>query len=122
MESEFNRIRDEVRELKSLGLPNYNLPFIIRTNASNIGLGAVLQQEEKGIRKPLGWASRKLTIAETRYGITEKEMLACFWAVKRFEYELKGRKFLIETDHNTLCEMRRKEHLQTIGYEDGSKS
>lgn len=35
-------------------------------------------------------------------------MYAVFWAVKKFEYELRGRKFKIETDHKALEEIRNK--------------
>ena len=68
-------------------------------------------------------------ITEVNYGISEKEMYAVFWGVKKFEYELKGRKFRIETDHKALREIRNKldfknarinilvEKIQEFGFE-----
>lgn len=57
---------------------------------------------------PVQWASKKFTPTEVRYPIPGKERYAIFWAVKKFEYELKGRKFKIETDHKSLSEIRNK--------------
>ncbi|WUR03409.1 reverse transcriptase [Vairimorpha necatrix] len=83
--------------------------FLSRTDASNIGMGAVLMQKnEKEERVPVQWASKKFTPTETRYGISEKEMYAVYWGIKKFEYELRGRKFKVETDHKALAEIRRK--------------
>ena len=56
-------------------------------------------------------ASKKLTRTEERYGITEKEMLAVFWGIKKFEYELRGRKFILETDHKALEKFRKKPYF-----------
>ena len=88
---------------------NYDKRFLLRTDASNVGIGAVLMQEnENNSWIPIQWAFKKLIPAETRYGISEKEMLAVYWGIKKFEYELKGRKFILETDHKALEEIRRK--------------
>jgi hypothetical protein len=92
-----------------LKLPDYKREFIVKTDASNTGIGAVLLQEnERGERVPIQWASKKLTPAETRYTITEKEMLAVLWGVKKFDYELRGRKFNLVTDHKALSFMKTK--------------
>lgn len=91
MQVEFDKIKEEVENLKGLGLLDYEKKFILRTDTSNSGLGAVLLQEDgKRNRKPIEWASRKLAKIEGRYVITGKEMLACFWAIKKFEYELRA--------------------------------
>lgn len=79
IDRKFEEIK-KINALKNLTLPDYEKPFILRADASNIGLGAVLRQEENfGHRNPIDWASRKLTQVEIRYGISEKEMLAIFW-------------------------------------------
>jgi hypothetical protein len=52
--------------------------------------------------------SKKFTPAEVKYGIPEKEMYAIFCAVEKFEYELRGRMFKIETDHKALSEIGEK--------------
>lgn len=103
MNSEF----EEISKLIIFRIPNYDKPFILRSDASNIGLEAVLlQEDEQGIRKPIEWDSRKRTTAETKYGISEKEMLVIFRGIKIFEYELHGKKFFLETDHRGLTVIR----------------
>ena len=62
---------------------NYEKEFLLMTDASNIGMGA-------GQRKmvPVQWASKKFTPTEMKYGISEKEMCAVFWAVKKLSMNL----------------------------------
>lgn len=57
---------------------------------------------------PIQWASKKLTPVEKRYRISERRMLAIFRRIKRFKYELRGRKFKLITDYKALEEIRRK--------------
>ena len=53
-------------------------------DASPVGLGAVLVQEQNGNWRPVYYASRSLTAVERRYSQTEREALALVWACKRF--------------------------------------
>lgn len=110
METEFNEIKEEIKNLSGLGNINYNKEIILRTDASNIGLGAVLLQKNEvtGELRPIEWGSKKLTPTESRYSISEKEMYAVYYGMMRFEYELRGRKFVLETDHKALEEIRNK--------------
>lgn len=78
-------------------------------------MGAVLlQADASGYLNPIQWALKKFTPTETRYGITEKEMFAVFWGVKKFEYELRGRRSKLLTDQKALEEIRRKPFLIII--------
>ena len=83
-------------------MPDLNKDFVLRTDASNIGLGACLLQYENEIPYPVSFASRKLKPAELNYSTIEKECLALIWAVERFNYYLLGKKFYIECDHQPL--------------------
>ena len=58
------------------------------TDASNVGLGAMLVQEKQGIRKVICFASRSLTDVERRYSTIEKEALAAVWACEKFHMYL----------------------------------
>ena len=99
--------------MKELILPNYEKMFLLKTDASNSELGAaLLQQDAEGRWVPIQWASKKLTRTEERYGITEKKMLAVFWKIKKFEYELRGRKIILETDHKALEKIREKPYFE----------
>ena len=84
-------------------LPDLTKPFLLRTDASNTGLGAVLLQEHNNIKHPVAYASRKLTEAQKKYITSEKECLAIVWAVKKFENYLYGKTFVIECDHQLLA-------------------
>lgn len=106
LQNEFDILKSELSKMQGLVLPNYKEEFVLKTDASNVGLGAVLMQKNNGNLVPIQWASKKLTPTESRYGISEKEMLAVYWGIKKFEYELRGRKFHLITDHKVLENIR----------------
>nr|KAG5698502.1 hypothetical protein BaRGS_005897 [Batillaria attramentaria] len=58
---------------------NPNKPFVLRTDASNDGVGAILMQEHEGKLHPVSYGSKKLSNAEKNYSHTEKEYLAIVW-------------------------------------------
>ncbi len=82
--------------------PNFNLPFLLQTDASDRGLGAVLAQVVGGEERPVLYLSRKLSKRETRYSTVEKECLAIRWAVLTLRYYLLGREFTLCSDHAPL--------------------
>ncbi|XP_071321134.1 uncharacterized protein [Trachinotus anak] len=82
--------------------PDFNRPFTVQTDASGVGLGAVLLQGEGDDQKPVAYVSRKLWPRETRYSAVELECLAIKWALETFKYYLLGRDFILQTDHRGL--------------------
>ncbi|CAM4329409.1 unnamed protein product [Lepidochelys olivacea] len=86
-----------------LANPDFDKPFVVFTDASDTGLGAVLMQEdEKGERHPIVYLSKKLLPREQHYAAIEKECLAMVWALKKLEPYLFGRHFTVYTDHSPL--------------------
>jgi hypothetical protein len=85
-----------------LQYPDFTKEFILTTDASNQGLGAVLSQGEIGKDLPIAYASRNLNQAEKNYSTSEKELLAIVWGIKHFRPYLYGRKFKIACDHKPL--------------------
>uniref|UniRef100_A0A0C9RQ48 RNA-directed DNA polymerase n=1 Tax=Fopius arisanus TaxID=64838 RepID=A0A0C9RQ48_9HYME len=77
-------------------------PIALVTDASDFAIGAALEQLENGAWKPLGFFSRKLSPAETRYSTYDRELLAIFSSIKFFRHILDGRAFVIKTDHRPL--------------------
>ncbi len=71
---------------------------ILYVDASPVGLGAVLTQEDK----PLYYASRALTVTEQNYSQIEREALAVYWGINRFNLYLYGGEFVVVTDHKPL--------------------
>ncbi|GFX62317.1 retrovirus-related Pol polyprotein from transposon 17.6 [Trichonephila clavipes] len=77
-------------------------PYIIRTDASNCALGAVLLQGEGSDEHPIEYASRLLTPAERNYSTTEREALAVVWALKKFHGYIEGTEITVASDHQPL--------------------
>ena len=83
--------------------PDFSNPFILQTDASDRGVGAVLSQlDDQGDDHPIAYFSRKLLPREERYSTIEKECLAIKLAVQHFRVYLLGRPFVIQTDHRSL--------------------
>ena len=75
----------------------------VTTDASDVGLGAVLEQKVEGVWRPVEFWSRKLKSAETRYSATDKEWLAVVEAVSNhWRHLLEGRNVTVRTDHRPL--------------------
>ena len=93
----FDWVKRTLTSAPTLASPDPNKPFVVTTDASVLGIGAVLEQEGR----PVAFESRALTAAETRYTTTEQEMLAVVHALKAWRCFLEGgAKFVVRTDHN----------------------
>jgi RNase H-like domain found in reverse transcriptase/Integrase zinc binding domain len=85
--------------------PSVRDPLRLATDASDIAYGAVLLQRGLGANvewRPVGYVSRKLSSAEERYTVSEKEAGAALFAILKFRHILLGRKFTLVTDHTAL--------------------
>jgi hypothetical protein len=82
--------------------PDFSLTFVLQTDASDRGLGAVLLQEKDGEYHPVVYLGIKLLPREQNFATVEKECYAIVWSVQRLQKYLYGREFIIETDHRAL--------------------
>ncbi|UYV71889.1 K02A2.6-like, partial [Cordylochernes scorpioides] len=102
----FQDLKESLTKEPCLAYYNLNSPTELITDASPIGLGAVLiQTQQNGIKRPIAYASRSLTDTEKRYSQIEKETLGCVWAIEHFNTYIWGRKFVLKTDHKPLIYM-----------------
>jgi len=91
--------------LTSSPVPSFPLgdgKFILDTDASNIGIGAVLSQIQGEEEKVIAYFSRVLNKAERNYCVTRRELLAMVDSMKSFRHYLLGCRFMIRTDHFSL--------------------
>ncbi|GFO12743.1 Zinc finger protein [Plakobranchus ocellatus] len=101
-ERAYNSLKVAVTSKPVLQLPDVNKKFVLRTDASDRGLGAALMQENEGTPFPVAYASKKLTDRERKYSVTERKALAIVWGVKKFSLYLYGSLFNLQTDHGAL--------------------
>ena len=89
-----------------LGFPEFSQPFILHTDASNQGLGAVLYQRQNGKLRVIAYGSRTLTAAEKNYHLHsgKLEFLALKWAIteKFRDYLYYAPFFTVYSDNNPL--------------------
>lgn len=98
----FDKIKDSMSDIGALGYYDPADHTRLVTDASKVGLGAVLVQIRNNAERVIAYASKSLTITEQCYSTTEKEALAIVWGVERFSVYLLGIHFELETDHKAL--------------------
>ena len=106
----FDALKCGLVEAPVLGYPDPKLPYILDTDASAVGVGAVLSQIQDGKERVISYYSKTMDQHERNYCVTRKELLAVVMAVKQFKPYLYGRPFTLRTDHASLLWLcRRKE-------------
>uniref|UniRef100_A0A7M5XNH5 Endonuclease n=1 Tax=Clytia hemisphaerica TaxID=252671 RepID=A0A7M5XNH5_9CNID len=102
-QSTFDSLKELLLDSETLAYFDVNAETEISTDASCVGLGAVLMQKQKnGTWRPVSYASRSLSPVERRYSPLERECLAVTYALERFRLYLYGLYFTIKTDHKPL--------------------
>ncbi|KAJ3703314.1 hypothetical protein LUZ61_007019 [Rhynchospora tenuis] len=94
----FDDLKRAMTEAPVLALPDYAKQFVIETDASALGMGAVLMQENR----PVAFLSKSLGLKNQALSTYEKELLALFTAVKKWKHYLIGQPFIIRTDQINL--------------------
>ena len=91
---------------------DFQRPFHLQTDASNLGLGAILcQPDDDGVEHPVIFLSRQLLPRERNYSTIEKECLAIVWSVQQLHYYLASRPFTILSDDKPLAWLQQRQHL-----------
>ena len=93
-EEGFTRLKKAFCELVTLAFPNFSKPFILDTDESDFGIGALLsQRNQSNIAQPIVYYSRSLLKAERKYEVTRKKMLALVNSLKHFRCYLLSKIF-----------------------------
>ena len=103
----FNLFKVAITESVTLHFPDYTLPWVIRSDSSDHAVGAVLFQEFTDshgaiIHQPIAFASHKYSGAAINWDTFKQEAYALYFSVMQFGYYLRGKPFLLETDHRNL--------------------
>jgi hypothetical protein len=94
-------LKEKLINYPILRYPDFGKEFYLYTDASGIGLGAVLsQKDEENKEYVIAYISRSLRETEQKYENHERETLAVFWAINYFHKYLYGRKFIVYTDNS----------------------
>ena len=103
-ETAFKNLKEKLTIAPILAYPDYDKSFTLSTDASVVGIGAVLSQlNDKGEEHPVAYASRTLNHHEMNYSTTKRECLALIWAVQHFHpYLCNQKEFNTITDHHSL--------------------
>ena len=94
----FDQMKALIAKETLLTFPDFSKEFEIHVDASNFQLGSCISQEGK----PVAFYSRKLQPAQTRYTVTEKELLSIVETLKEFRNILLGQRLKVHTDHQNL--------------------
>lgn len=119
----FDQLKAAITAPPVLLLPDPTQPYTIRTDASRVGIGAVLLQQSPlqpddpsslSLYRPVAFASRSLQPAERNYSTIELETLAIWWSVTdKFRSYIEGQSFVLETDHKPLMSLMKKPYHNT---------
>ena len=101
-QNSFEILKARLTQAPILGYPEPDCHFILDTDASNFGIGAVLSQIQNGQERVIAYYSKALSKAERNYCVTRRELLAVVLSIKHFHHYLYGVNFTVRTDHGAL--------------------
>ena len=118
---EFQEAFDKLKELCTttpiLAYADFRKPFKLHTDASILGLGAVLYQVQDGVEKVISYVSRSLTKLETKYLVHKLEFLCLKWDItEQFHEYLYRNTFDVYTDNNPLTYVLPTAKLDAMGH------
>ncbi|CAH2097753.1 unnamed protein product [Euphydryas editha] len=120
----FEQCKESLSNAALLAHPDSDAKLALVTDASDLALGAVLQQWKEDQWQPLAFFSRKLSPSQRKYSPYDRELLAIYESIKYFRHMLEARHFVVYTDHKPIsyafherkanCSPRQFRHLDYI--------
>lgn len=120
----FNECKNSLANAALLAHPDCQADLALVTDASDLAMGAVLQQYKSNAWEPLAFFSRRLSPTQRKYSPYDRELLAIYESIKYFRHMLEARHFVVFTDHKPLsfafserkanCSPRQYRHLDFI--------
>ena len=116
-EESFIKLKKLLSSSPVLAFADFTKPFLLHTDASGDGIGAVLYQEQDNKERPIAFASRSLSTSEKNYPAHKREFLALKWAISdKFRDYLYGAKFIVCTDNYPLTYILTTAKLNATGH------
>ena len=113
-EQSFITIKKLLQKHLTLSYPNFQEQFHVATDASNVGIGAVLFQKIQDKIHYIGFMARSLSKSERNYSTTKRELLAIIFALNKFHQFLWGNPFTLYTDHKALVYIHSQENMNPM--------
>ena len=101
-EAAFNQLKYSLATSPILKLPDYNLEFILTTDASSASVGAVIEQDQGRGLQPVAYDSHKLSDTKARYSAYKRELLGVVYAIGKWRHYVEGRHFTVRTNHSSF--------------------
>nr|GFD30953.1 reverse transcriptase domain-containing protein [Tanacetum cinerariifolium] len=98
----FQTLKRKLTKAPILIAPDWDMPFELMCDGRDFAIGVVLRKRQEKNFRPIHYASKTMTEAETNYTTKEKEMLAVVYAFKKFRSYLILNKSIVYTDHSAL--------------------
>ena len=110
-QNSFESLKEQLISSPILGFPDTDKDYVLYTDASDVGIGAVLTQEdENGTERVISFASKAFSGSEKNWTTTEKEAFAVVWALQYFHPYVYGRHVTVFTDHRALQWLKAMKH------------
>ena len=105
--SHFDLFKSAIARAATLHFPDYSLPWVLRVDASEFAVGSVLYQifttpEGEEIHQPIMFTSKRFSDTATRWDTYKREAYAIYHGVASNQWYLRGKTFVLETDHRNL--------------------
>ena len=98
----FDTLKTKLASPGVMAFPQDKGTYILDTDACDVGIGAVLSQQQDGVERVVAYGSHSLNRAESNYCVTDKELLAVRYFMEYFRHYLLGRTFMVRTDHQAI--------------------